>query len=410
MNKKVLVASFLGTLIEVYDFTVFPFFIPILSEVFFSSYHRTNAINFTILAYVVSYFVKPFGSIVFGYWMDRWGRKKVLLFSSVLMTLATAAIGLLPPYLMGMYYGAGLIACRLVQGIAISGEFSTAIIIAVEEGKNSVLPGCMAFIGGSVGLLLGSLSALFILYGMPHDLIIYFGWRIPFLIGVGGCIVLLYIRNSLEFNLIKSNNESNGYRALFKRYKKELWFVFIVSGLSASAFYITFVFLPTLLSSLWQIQTHQHAILATSCSLVLYVLFLPVGAVLADRVGVNKQIQIAVLCYLLLSYGVFAVIPQLDYLRCAIVLACFAIIQALLNSALPAFIVRLFDVNQRGKALAISYNLSLALFGGVLPYLIATFNNHLNPGIPISICAALCLLTINFKEVKNGYLRSEPAY
>lgn len=409
MNKRVLVASFLGTLIEVYDFTVFPFFIPILSEVFFSSYQRTNAINFTILAYVVSYIVKPFGSIVFGSWIDRWGRKKVLLFTIILMTFATAAIGLLPSYLMGMYYGAGLVICRLVQGIAISGEFSTAIIIAVEEGKNSVLPGCISFIGGSMGLLLASLSALFILYGMPHDLIIYFGWRIPFLIGVGGCIALLWIRSSLEFNLISHNNESD-YRNLFKKYKKELWIVFIVSSLSASAFYITFVFLPTLLSSLWQIHTHQHAILVTSGALILYVLFLPVGGVLADRIGVKKQIQIAALCYLFFSYEVFAVMPQLHYLQSAIILACFAIIQALLNSALPSYIVRLFDINQRGKALAISYNLSLALFGGMLPYLITTFNNHLNPGIPISICAVLCLLTINFKDPKNGYLRSELAY
>lgn len=410
MNKKVLMASFLGTLIEVYDFTVFPFFIPILSEVLFSSYERTNAINFTILAYVVSYIVKPFGSIVFGSLIDRWGRKGVLLFTTILMTLATAAIGLLPSYLMGIYYGAGLVVCRLVQGIAISGEFSTAIIIAVEEGKNSVLPGCIAFIGGSIGLLLASLSALFILYGMPHDLIIYYGWRIPFLIGVGGCIALLWIRSSLECNLITHNKESSGYRSLFKQYKKDLWIVFIVSSLSASAFYITFVFLPTLLSSLWQIHTHQHAILVTSCALILYVLFLPVGGVLADRIGVKRQIQVAALCYLFFSYGVFAVMPQLNYLQCTITLACFAIIQALLNSALPAYIVRLFDINQRGKALAISYNLSLALFGGMLPYLIATFNNHLNPGIPISICAALCLLTINFKEAKNGCLRSELAY
>lgn len=403
-------ASFIGTLIEVYDFTVFPFFIPVLSEVFFSSYQRTNAINFTILAYVVSYIVKPLGSIVFGSWIDRWGRKKVLLFTTILMTFATAAIGLLPSYLMSMYYGAGLVFCRVVQGIAISGEFSTAIIIAVEEGKNSVLPGCISFIGGSIGLLLASLSALFILYGMPHDLIIYFGWRIPFLIGVGGCIALLCIRSSLEFNLINHNNESNGYRNLFKKYKKELWIVFIVSCLSASAFYITFVFLPTLLSSLWQIHTHQHAILVTSVALILYVLFLPVGAVLADRIGVKKQIQIAALCYLLFSYEVFAVMPQLNYLQSTIILACFAIIQALLNSALPSYIVILFDINQRGKALAISYNLSLALFGGMLPYLIATFNNHLNPGVPISICAVLCLLTINFKDTKNGCLRSELAY
>ncbi|HHG8504994.1 TPA: MFS transporter [Legionella pneumophila] len=410
MNKRVLFSTFLGTLIEVYDFSVFPFFIPILTEVFFSSYDKSNAINFTILAYVVSYFIKPLSAIACGYLMDYFGRKRVFLFTTVSMTVATSVIALLPSALMDRGYGTLLIICRVLQGISISGEFATAIIIAVEEGKNRpAFSGCIAFIGGSIGLLLANLSVLIVLHAIPHEQMINFGWRIPFLIGALGCLSLLYMRLGLNYDFVDSK-KPHTFKSLFKANKRELWLVFIVSSLSASAFYITFIFLPTFLSTLLALHTHQDAILMTSSSLILYLVALPLGGILADKIGITRQINIASILYLLFSYMTFNAISQLGLLGCMIILAFFSIIQALLNSALPAFIVDQFEFNQRGKALGVSYNLSLALFGGLLPYILATYNNYLNPGIPISICAVLSLIFINFKEVRYGYLRSKFAY
>ena len=222
MNKRVLFSAFLGTLIEVYDFSVFPFFIPIITEVFFSSYDKSNAINFTILAYVVSYFVKPISAIVCGYLMDYFGRKRVFLFTTLSMTVATSVIALLPSSLMIRGYGTLLIICRVLQGIAISGEFATAIIMAVEEGKKrSAFSGCIAFIGGSIGLLLANLSVLIVLYAIPHEQMISFGWRVPFLIGAIGCISLFYMRSGLKYDFVDSKN-SHTFKSLFKTNKKAL--------------------------------------------------------------------------------------------------------------------------------------------------------------------------------------------
>ncbi|MFO2625240.1 MFS transporter [Legionella pneumophila serogroup 1] len=410
MNKRVLFSAFLGTLIEVYDFSVFPFFIPILTEVFFSSYDKSNAINFTMLAYVVSYFVKPLSAIVFGYLIDYLGRRRVFIFTTVLMTVATSSLALLPSPLMSWGYGTLLIICRVLQGVAISGEFSTAIIMAVEEGKKrSAFVGCTAFIGGAIGLFLANLSVLIVLHSIPHEQMIDFGWRIPFLIGAIGCIFLLYMRSGLKHDFVNSKKFPT-FKSLFKANKRELWLVFIVSSLSASAFYVTFVFLPTLLSTFLALHTHHDAILMTLAALMIYLVALPLGGILADRIGILRQIKIAIILYLFFSYMTFNAIPALGLQGGMMILALFAIIQALLNSALPAFIVEQFEFNQRGKALGVSYNLSLALFGGLLPYIIATYNNHLNPGIPISICAVLCLICINFREVKHGYLRSKFNY
>lgn len=411
MKKATLLSVFLGTLVEVYDFTVFPLLIPILSEVFFSSQEKSTAINFTVLAYVVSYFVKPLGSIEFGYLIDHLGRKKVLLISTIFMTLATSAIGLFPAHIMGMYYGAGLIICRIIQGLSISGEYSSAIIMAVEQGKKSpAFSGSFAFIGGSAGLLLANLSIFILLYWVPHEQVIQYAWRIPFLIGALSCFILLFIRNKIDDVIPNETQVISSFRNLIKNYKKELIGTFIVTNLSASAFYITFIFMPTFLSTSLNLYSHQQSLLITLIAVLTYLVTLPIGGILADKFGIMRQIKISSLFYLFFSYIIFVSLPLLNSTFCIVALIFFAIIQALLNSALPTFIVTQFRLSQRGRALAISYNISLTIFGGLMPYLILTSENHLNPGIPISICAALNLIFIYFSGKKYGYVQSGLSY
>lgn len=411
MKKVTLISAFLGTLIEVYDFTVFPLLIPILSEVFFPAQEKSSAINFTVLAYAVSYLVKPLGSIGFGYLIDHLGRKKVLLVSTIFMSLATLAIGLFPTHIMAMYYGTGLILCRIIQGLSISGEYSSAIIMAVEQGKKApAFTGSFAFVGGSAGLVLANLSIFILLYWIPHEQVIQYAWRIPFLIGALSCFILLFIRHKIDDCIPNETQESSSFRDLIKNYKWELIGTFIVSNLSASAFYITFIFMPTFLSTSLNLYSHQQSILITLVAILTYLISLPCAGILADKFGVMRQIKLASLLYLSFSYLIFAALPQINSTLCIVALIFFAIIQALLNAALPAFMVTQFRLSQRGRALAVSYNLSLTVFGGLMPYLIITFEKHLNPGIPISICAALSLIFIYFSRKKYAYLRRELSY
>lgn len=412
MKKASLFSAFLGTLIEVYDFTIFPLLFPILSEVFFSSHSQKAAMSFTILAYLVSYVVKPLGSLVFGCFIDRFGQKGVLLFTTVLMTLATSAIALMPSNLMAWYYGTGLIVCRVIQGLAISGEFSSAMILAVGENrKYPAFSGSLAFMGGCLGLLLAKLSIYILLFWLPHEKIIDYAWRVPFLLGTLGCLVLLLIRRKIKGYTLEKEKGTSSFKVLVKDYKRELGLAFMVSSLSASAFYTTFIVMPTFLSTILKLHSHKESILITLVALFAYLVGLPLGGILADKIGIFRQVKIASWLYLLTAYAIFSLIPQIEGLiGCMVALVFFAMIQAFLNGALPAFMVNQFLMNQRGKALALSYNISLTLFGGLMPYLILTSENHLNPGIPISICAGLCLLFIHNIGKQHGYLRSELEY
>lgn len=273
------------------------------------------------MAYVVSYVVKPLGAIGFGYLIDHLGRKRVLIFSTLFMTLATSAIGLLPVSIMSMYYGAGLIICRIIQGLSISGEYSSAIIMSVEQGKKSpAFSGSFAFVGGSVGLLLANLSIFILLYLVPHEQVIQYAWRIPFVIGALSCVILLFIRNQIEDFIPSEVQVIPSFRDLIKNYKRELLGAFIVTNLSASAFYITFIFMPTFLSTSLNLYSHKQSILITFIAILTYLSALPFAGILADKFGVMRQITMASLLYLSFSYVVFAVLPRVDSTFCIVAL------------------------------------------------------------------------------------------
>jgi len=279
MKKIAILAAFLGTLIEVYDFSIFAFLIPILSEVFFSSHEKKIAIDFILLAYVISYGVKPLGALAFGYLIDYIGRKKTLLCTTALMTIATAAIGLLPTNEMGMMHPwVALVGCRIIQGLSISGEFPSALILAVEQGRRRpALSGSLAFMGGGLGLLFANLSAYILLDLLPHEEVIHYEWRVPFLISTIWLVCLCFITNKIDDSSFNRSVVRSSFRDLIANNKKQLMVTFITASLSASAFYMTFIYMPTFLSSSLNLHSHQSSILITLISLIVYLLALPGG-------------------------------------------------------------------------------------------------------------------------------------
>ena len=397
MTNLVRISVFISTAIEVFDLSIFAFLIPVLSSVFFSSHSESAAINFTVLAYVVSYAVKPFSGMFFGYLSDSYGRKQVLSVTTLLMTVSTAIIGLLPTSLSDIDLWVVLFSCRIIQGLSISGEFSNGLILAVEQGKDRpAYSGSMAFMGGILGLLLANISVFILLNLLPYEQMIQYGWRIPFLLSAIIWLVLYQIRRFINEPFVHKPNDNKRFSSLVKKYRKELVICFVAASLSASAFYMTFVYMPTLLSSVVQNQTHHKSLWVTLVALSIYFVCLPVFGSLADRIGITKQITAASALYLLFSYICFEYISHSNYvvLFCSLILL--ALIQSLYNSALPAFMVSLFPAIHRGKALAISYNTSLSIFGGLMPYIILSQKNFINPGSVISICALLTLIVLKF--------------
>jgi MFS family permease len=200
--RRVVAASLVGTTIEWYDFFLYGSAAALVfNKLFFPSYEPLVGTMLAFATYAVGFVARPLGGIVFGHFGDRIGRKKLLMWSLVMMGVATVLIGLLPTYAqIGVWAPVLLIVLRLVQGFAVGGEWGGAVLMAAEHG-DSARRGFWASwpqAGVAAGSLL-SAGVLALMAGIQSEAdFIAWGWRVPFLLSVVLVVVGWYIRNRVS--------------------------------------------------------------------------------------------------------------------------------------------------------------------------------------------------------------------
>lgn len=200
-QRKTLVASSLGNILEWYDFALFGFFAPILAQLFFPSDDHLASLLSTFGVFAAGFLMRPLGGALFGHFGDKVGRKNALAASVILMAIPTTLLGLLPTHSqVGLLAPILLTVLRLIQGLSVGGELTGSISFIVEHSP----PSQRGFFGSwasnsiGMGLLLGSATGALMTSLLSPDDLASWGWRIPFLFGivVGG--VGLYLRMKLE--------------------------------------------------------------------------------------------------------------------------------------------------------------------------------------------------------------------
>ncbi|MCO4293548.1 MHS family MFS transporter [Solitalea sp. MAHUQ-68] len=198
---EVIFASSAGTLIEWYDFYIFGSLSLIIAEKFFPASNPTLAYIATLATFAVGFIVRPFGAIVFGRLGDLVGRKYTFLLTLLLMGGATFAIGLVPSYQkIGVFATIIILALRLIQGLALGGEYGGAATYVAEHSPQNQRGYYTSFIQttATLGLFLSLGVILITRTVMPADSFSAWGWRIPFLLSVFLVIMSYYIRIRLH--------------------------------------------------------------------------------------------------------------------------------------------------------------------------------------------------------------------
>ena len=195
--RRVIASSFMGSMIEFYDFILYATAASLVfGQVFFAGLGPGFATFASFATFAVGYLARPLGGIVFGHFGDTRGRKRVLVLSMVLMGVASTIMGLLPPTAtVGIIAPILLVLLRVVQGVAVGGEWGGAILVALEHAprEHRGLAASFANAGGPVGAVLATLMlSLFSL--LPQDQFLSWGWRVPFLFSVALLAVGLVIR------------------------------------------------------------------------------------------------------------------------------------------------------------------------------------------------------------------------
>ncbi|MFJ3448650.1 MFS transporter [Pseudomonas sichuanensis] len=200
-ERKVIFASSLGTVFEWYDFYLYGSLAAIIAKHFFAGVNETTAFIFALLAFAAGFAVRPFGAIVFGRLGDMIGRKHTFLITIVIMGLSTAIVGLLPNYAtIGVAAPVILITLRLLQGLALGGEYGGAATYVAEHAPKGRRGFFTAWIQttATLGLFLSLLVILSCRTLMGSEVFEDWGWRVPFLLSILLLAISVYIRLQLN--------------------------------------------------------------------------------------------------------------------------------------------------------------------------------------------------------------------
>jgi MFS family permease len=199
-DRLVILASSVGTVIEWYDFYLYGSLAAIITAQFFSGVNETTGFIFALMAFAAGFAVRPFGAVFFGRLGDLWGRKNTFLVTMLLMGLSTFVVGLLPSYAaIGVAAPVILIAMRLVQGLALGGEYGGAATYVAEHappGRRGLYTSFIQ-ITATAGLMLSLVVILGVRVTVGEAAFVDWGWRIPFLVSILLLGVSLWIRLKL---------------------------------------------------------------------------------------------------------------------------------------------------------------------------------------------------------------------
>ena len=199
-DRLVILASSVGTVIEWYDFYLYGSLAAIITAQFFSGVNETTGYIFALMAFAAGFAVRPFGAVFFGRLGDLWGRKNTFLVTMLLMGLSTFVVGLLPSYAaIGIAAPIILVAMRLIQGLALGGEYGGAATYVAEHAPKGKRGFYTSFIQitATAGLVLSLLVILGVRLAVGEEAFAEWGWRIPFLVSILLLGVSLWIRLKL---------------------------------------------------------------------------------------------------------------------------------------------------------------------------------------------------------------------
>lgn len=401
-TRRVVLASFIGTTIEWYDFFLYVTASALVfGKLFFTTMDPLAATMASFATNAVGFFARPLGGIVFGHFGDKIGRKSMLVTTLMMMGLATFGIGLLPTYdQAGILAPVLLVLLRFVQGLGVGGEWGGAVLMAVEHGKAGQRGFLASWVqaGVPIGLLIATgvfrtLSSI-----IPEPSFMAWGWRIPFLIGIlllgVGMFIRLRVLESPVFAEAKKHNATTEMPILevIRRYPRNVLIAMGARFAENAFFYVITAFVLTYATQQAGF-TKDQVLQAVLVGSAVQFFVIPFFGWLSDRVGRRPVYLGGTLLVVLFAFPFFWLVDlkTTGMLWLAVTLG--LIIHSAMYGPQAAFFSELFGTRVRYSGASLGYQLASPLAGGLAP-LIATALLDQSGGKPWPVAVYLIFMAV----------------
>lgn len=409
LEKKVLIASLIGSSIEWFDYFLYGTVAALVfNQMFFHSDDPAVGLMLAYASFALAFFIRPLGGVIFSHIGDKIGRKKTLVLTLSLMGGATVLMGFLPTYdNIGAAAPILLIILRLIQGIGLGGEWGGALLLAVEYAPKNRRGffGSIPQMGVTIGMLLGTL-ALSIMTLLPEEAFLSWGWRVPFILSALLVFFGLWIRKGIDETPSFKKAQEKGEIAkipfveTMRSHWKEVLIAVGAKVVETAPFYIFGTFIVSYATT--QLGFSRTVTLnAVTIATIITTILIPIMGKLSDKVGRKKLYVGGTVLMMLYAFPYFWLLHQGSaFLLVVATILGLGIIWAPITAVLGTMFSEIFKSNVRYTGITLGYQIGAALAGGTAP-LVATalLNAYDNSYVPVALyivlAAAISLIAIS---------------
>ncbi|WP_395496116.1 MFS transporter [Acetobacter sp. KSO5] len=399
-----ILAGSAGNLLEYYDWYVYSSFTIYFAHAFFPRGNQTAELLNAAAIFAVGFFMRPVGGWLLGMAADRYGRRTALTYSVTAMCFGSLAIAVCPTYeQIGLLAPAVLLLARLVQGLSLGGEYGASATYLAEMAT----PEHRGFWSGFlyVTLVMGQLLALLLLLLMQYVLltpeqIAAWGWRVPFVIGAMGALLVFWLRRHMQeserFKKTSTQKEKGGLRVLLQHPRA----VLTVCGMTLGGtviFYTYTIYMQKYLANTLGFPKETATLISSAC-LIIFAAIQPAFGALSDRIGRRPLLLYFGVCATLGTVPLLTILSGVHSAWAAFGLITGALFIASGYTSINAVVkAELFPTRIRALGVALPYAVTVSVFGGTTEYVALwckQAGHEMWFAYYVSACALVTLLTV----------------
>nr|WP_057738383.1 MFS transporter [Liquorilactobacillus uvarum] len=372
----------LGNMVEWFDWYIYASFSIYFAGSFFPSQNQTAELLSTAAVFAIGFLMRPFGSFVMGKYADQHGRRSALTLSVSIMAAGSLLIALVPTYqTIGIFSPIILVLIRMIQGLSLGGEYgiSATYLSEMASSNRRGFYASFQYVTLISGQLLALLIQIVLQFYLTDTQLKAWAWRIPFVFGAIGAIIVLYLRLSMDetaqYEKAAKKSNAKGTLALLTKYPKQVMTVIGLTFGGTIAFYTYTTYMQKYMVNTLGLPTHLVTLI-NFAALFIFMILQPVFGHISDKVGRKPLLYWFGILGTLLTVPIFKGLKALDNPFAAFLLMLAGLLIVSGYTSINAIVkAELFPTEIRALGVGFPYGLTVAVFGGTVEYVALWLKN-----------------------------------